>query len=71
MKNAITMDKFYSRLCLSIIAIFLVCAPLSGCKYGSIVSIAEQIAIYQNKGFIKIENPTDTIVINNTELKTT
>ena len=69
MKGLVKMDKFFKAFIMIFILILSVCCWFSGCKYGSIVSIGEQIAIYQNKGFVKIEDPQTSTVVNNIELK--
>lgn len=58
--------KLLITLCAAIIVINI--PLLCGCKYKALATIDEQIAIYQNKGFIKITNPAPTINLQNCQL---
>ena len=58
--------KLLITLCAATIVINI--PLLCSCKYKALATIDEQIAIYQNKGFIKITNPAPTINLQNCQL---
>lgn len=67
MYKYLKINKIFTILSGLCLALFL-CIPLCGCKYGAIVNLSEQIAIYQNMGFTKIEPTEELIKIDNIEL---
>ena len=65
MANSSSLTKHITLTIIVILSCFL-----SGCTHKGLVSITEQIAIYENIGFIKLTDPSEYITLDSISIKT-